>query len=394
MKKNIFLTGGGENKHLNEFNCLFIEELNKNNIKIIYYVAFGKKRDLYLKEFQKTSGYFARLGNIKFILVDDVKKLIDIDKKNKETALFMGGGNVMRFINTIRGKEYYGIYKKKTKENQVLWSNQEQINIEKYIINFVNNGGFYYGTSSGSILVGKSLNTHMLETANEDREFGLDLLDGISIAPHYEEWQSKFYNNQEEELDTKIIRLGENDGIKLDIDNYIPNKQFKEQFIKRQMEHLRLVQDLMILLEINKDKLPFEIEKNWELLNRGMKHDLDKFREYNANKYTKIEEYYSNKRNCLDNKYIDKNTLYDCSKDHYSTQRHHAEYHEINKETYTNIDICEICCDIFANSIRNKDETRGKNYCLTELFPMFTSLKEYQKNIIIILDLLSSIYGN
>ncbi len=392
MKKNIFLTGGGQNEELEDFNQLFIKQLKNNGIKNVYYVPFGKKIDLYNKEFQKTSGYFTRKSNIKFTLIKNVEQLVDIDKKINEIALFMAGGNVMRAINTIRGGEYHGIYGKYTEQNQVLWANQNKINIEEYIINFVNGGGFYYGTSSGAILAGKSLNTQMLETANENRENGFNLLNDCSIAPHYEDWQLKFYNSQEEELKTKIIKLKNNDGIVFDNDDYSPTLQYKKQFIERQMEHIRLVQDLAIILEINKSNLPFKVN-DWEILNRCMQHDLDKFRKYNAFGYVKIEEYHSNKRNNIDNSHIDKNTLYDCSNRHYETQRHHTQYHNINNEYYDNIDICEMCCDIVATSIRNNDNACGIDYCLNILFPNNQKLDKYKDDIVEILNLLKEKYN-
>ena len=48
----------------------------------------------------------------------------------------------------------------------------------------------------------------------------------------------------------------------------------KARFIDRQIEHLRKAQDNMILLEKNLDKLPFKT-KDFEILRRGMQHDLD-----------------------------------------------------------------------------------------------------------------------
>ena len=168
--------------------------------------------------------------------------------------------------------------------------------------------------------------------------------------------------------------------------------KIKQQFIKRQIEYIRLVQDLAIILELNINKLPFKVEE-WEILNRCMQHDLDKFDKYNADRYKKIEEYYSNKRNGIDNSYIDLTTLYDCSKEHYKTQRHHTQYHDINNEEYSNIDICEMCCDIFAVSIRNNDRDYGKSYCINNLFSQNPKLNERRDDILKILKLLTENYN-
>lgn len=51
---------------------------------------------------------------------------------------------------------------------------------------------------------------------------------------------------------------------------------FKNNFIDRQFKHIRLVQDNMILLEKNRDKLPFKVEE-WELIRSCLGHDSDKF---------------------------------------------------------------------------------------------------------------------
>ena len=167
--------------------------------------------------------------------------------------------------------------------------------------------------------------------------------------------------------------------------------KIKKQFIERQINHIRLVQDLAIILELNLDKLPFKVDE-WEILNRCMQHDLDKFEKHNANQYKRIEEYYSNKREGIDNSYIDLDKLYDCSKKHYKTQRHHTQYHDINGEEYSNVDICEICCDIVAVSIRNKDNSYGKNYCINTLFPQNPKLNKRKDNILKILELLVKYY--
>lgn len=43
--------------------------------------------------------------------------------------------------------------------------------------------------------------------------------------------------------------------------------KIKKQFIERQIDHIRLVQNLAIILELNLNKLPFKVEE-WEILNR------------------------------------------------------------------------------------------------------------------------------
>ena len=169
--------------------------------------------------------------------------------------------------------------------------------------------------------------------------------------------------------------------------------KYKKQFITWVVRHIRLVQDLAVILELNLNKLPFKIEE-WEILNRCMQHDLDKFQTNKADGYVKLEEYLDNKRNNINNNYIDKSTLYNCSNMHYNTQRHHTQYHDINNEEYSNIDICEICCDIFAESIIKNEGDCGKGYCLNTLFPNNPKLNKQKDNIFKIFDLLAENYNS
>ena len=165
-------------------------------------------------------------------------------------------------------------------------------------------------------------------------------------------------------------------------------KQIKQQFIKRQIEHVRLVQDNMILLEINKDKLPFHID-DWKLLQRGMQHDMDKFQDNLVNDFAKIEEYHSNKRNNISNDYIDKLTLYDCCDIHYNTQPHHQEYHISHNIPYSPLDICEFCCDVFASAKRH--DNSATEYFLTNILPNNEMLQGEKDNVLYIFNLLTSL---
>lgn len=159
----------------------------------------------------------------------------------------------------------------------------------------------------------------------------------------------------------------------------------KERFIDRQVEHLRRVQDNMILLEKNLDKLPFMI-KDFEILRRGMQHDLDKFSDNAGPGYIRIEEYKYNEKNGIPNKKIDKEDLYKCSNEHYKTQRHHDTFHILNETEFTDLDICEICCDLTAVSERENTDTI--QYVKEKLFPTKQIFNKRMDDVLKILDLL------
>lgn len=111
----------------------------------------------------------------------------------------------------------------------------------------------------------------------------------------------------------------------------------------------------MILLEKNLDKLPFKM-KDFEILRRAMQHDLDKFSDNLVSGYLRIEEYKYNERNGIPNKKISKDELYKCSNEHYKTQRHHSVFYILNNSEFSNLDICEKCCDCMAVSERENSD--------------------------------------
>jgi len=126
----------------------------------------------------------------------------------------------------------------------------------------------------------------------------------------------------------------------------------KEHLIKRQIEHIRLVQDSGIFLELNKDKLPFEIE-DFEILNRALCHDLDKFKKGKTRDgYMALAEYHENRMNDIPNKVKPEDLEYGCEI-HYKTQDHHMAYYFDKKVEPSNVAICEMCCDILACANRH-----------------------------------------
>jgi hypothetical protein len=124
--------------------------------------------------------------------------------------------------------------------------------------------------------------------------------------------------------------------------------ELKKEFIDRQIKHIRLVQDYMLLLEMNLDKLPFKIDQ-FLIIERSFYHDLTKFKQNFIYRYLAIDEYRKNNTPQKDN-------LFDCVAEYYESESHHMEYHYKNGTLPTNLDICEMCCDMAANSDRNGRE--------------------------------------
>ncbi|HSQ97364.1 MAG TPA: DUF5662 family protein [Rickettsiales bacterium] len=159
----------------------------------------------------------------------------------------------------------------------------------------------------------------------------------------------------------------------------------KNHFIDRTIYHIRLVQNNMILLEKNRDKLPFDIPE-WEILRRSLKHDFSKFSSELIEGYLVVDEYYKCKRNNLSTEHID------MEKFQYAIDRHvEIELHHPNKKEFMSpLDICEMCSDIvaIAQEYKEKDYTE---YYLTKQKKIFPLLNKYNNEILHILKLLEKL---
>ena len=69
------------------------------------------------------------------------------------------------------------------------------------------------------------------------------------------------------------------------------NINIKKNFIERQLKHIRLVQDYMFFLEMNREKLPFSIDE-FTLIERSFFHDITKFSKQFVGRYLTIASSY------------------------------------------------------------------------------------------------------
>ena len=156
-------------------------------------------------------------------------------------------------------------------------------------------------------------------------------------------------------------------------------------FIDRNVMHIRRVQDNMILLEKNRDKLPFKI-KQFELLRRGMYHDLSKFSRNFIKAYIDSSRYYYNVAHGLSCEDINIEKIKSIKNIHYLRERHHPHF----KKKMTNLDICEMCSDLAAVAWENKERNYTDYYVNIHMvnFPM---LDRYNNTILKILKLLEDL---
>ena len=155
--------------------------------------------------------------------------------------------------------------------------------------------------------------------------------------------------------------------------------KYKAVFLEQRFKHIRKTQDNMILLENNLDKLPFKL-KHYDLIRRCIYHDLDKF------KKDMIDGYYI--YHCR--KYIEKQEVLDSEKivqkKHHLTNRHHVEFHTATGKPFTNIDLCEMCCDMMSRleaHYKNTNHYKGdcRNifaYCEERFFIKYPEMLKYK----------------
>lgn len=143
-------------------------------------------------------------------------------------------------------------------------------------------------------------------------------------------------------------------------------------FINRFLRHTRAVQDNMIFLEKNKEKLGFLELEDFVLFKRGLRHDIDKLENDLIEYYITMAEYY-NMPNTIDKDKV--NLAKQQIQKHYKTQRHHFYMNGVEPNL---VDICEMCCDIDAIATEQKEENNTlyfENYMLVE-YPHLFKMKD------------------
>ena len=127
----------------------------------------------------------------------------------------------------------------------------------------------------------------------------------------------------------------------------------ENRFINRFLFHTRFVQNNMLLLEKQNNKYEFLKTKDFELINRSLKHDIDKINSENIDSYVMMSAYYYLRNNNLPFDHIDISKHKIIANKHYSAQRHHFYDNDLEPNI---IDMCEMCCDIDAVSSELKEQ--------------------------------------
>lgn len=163
---------------------------------------------------------------------------------------------------------------------------------------------------------------------------------------------------------------------------------YKAAFLDRFLFHTRTVQDNMIILENNLSALDLKI-KPFQLLERSLKHDLDKLKPNLVDTYVEFTKYHYYKDRGKEYKFNKEKCLKKAQL-HYKTQRHH--FYKNNKIPNI-IDICEMCCDVTAISIE-KNEENNLLYYKNVMLKEYEDIKKYNDIILYIFNNLWKLLKN
>ena len=175
----IFLNGGGCGKQT----ILTYKEINKiidHNKPVLYIpLAMDESEHPYDSCYEWIK---EEISSIDIPNIEMVRSFEELEKKNlgKYSLIYIGGGNTYKLLNGIKASNIYDKLKK-----------------------YISNNGIVYGSSAGTVIFGKSINTVEVMDKNEinltDTK-GFDYLNNISIFVHYTNYRSKLSEEENKAL--------------------------------------------------------------------------------------------------------------------------------------------------------------------------------------------------
>ena len=158
----LLLSGGGDAKDVIPIDEFFISQIDLE--RTVLYIPVAMEADAYtydqcLKWF---TGVYRHLG------VKNIEMCVDLNQAQlgeKYSAVFIGGGNTFKLLKEIKASGF-----------------------DEKLVDYLNQGGFVYGGSAGSIIFGKDI--MCAEYADENKiglkdTAGLNLIKGFDLCCHY-----------------------------------------------------------------------------------------------------------------------------------------------------------------------------------------------------------------
>lgn len=164
------------------------------------------------------------------------------------------------------------------------------------------------------------------------------------------------------------------------------NPIVKHSFLHYHFLHVSYVLEAAIILEEHREQLPVLIPE-WKLIHQVRTHDADKFSpELVAGQYAIQLELYNATRGIATAE-DDLAQARQGRQLHYEMNRHHLEYHARHQSLPSNVDLCEMCCDM-ASIAKMKHESDYTQYFRDHLQLQHTFCQTHAQQFIQILRLL------
>ena len=178
----VFLNGGGSgDKTISAY-----IEINKiiNHKKPVLYIPLAMDEDKHPYD----SCYEWIKEEIRIIDIPSIDMVRSFDELyntdfNKYSMIFIGGGNTYKLLNGIKDSNCFDKFK-----------------------DYIFSDGIVFGGSAGAVIFGKDIDSIKVMDENNvslKDTIGFDLLDGISIFPHYTNYKSKYTKEENEKLQEK-----------------------------------------------------------------------------------------------------------------------------------------------------------------------------------------------
>ena len=156
---NLLLSGGNAegNATLDKF---FASQIDLN--RMVLYIPVADEETRYDQRFEWFKSTYNKYGIFNIEMCIDLKKAVISDKY---AAIYIGGGNTFKLLREIKESGF-----------------------NKKLIDFINQGGFVYGLSAGSIIFSEDITSTTYEDENLvgfDNSKGLNLAKGFNICCHY-----------------------------------------------------------------------------------------------------------------------------------------------------------------------------------------------------------------
>ena len=175
----LFLNGGGSGNQT----ILAYQEINKiiNHNKPVLYVPLAMNEDIYSYD----ECYKWIRDEIKSIDIPDiemVKSFDDLSKKefNNYSLIYIGGGNTYKLLKGLKETKCFD-----------------------KLIDYITINGIVYGSSAGSVIFGKNIDSIKPMDENKDNlddTTGFNYLNNMSIFVHYINYKSKYTEEENEKL--------------------------------------------------------------------------------------------------------------------------------------------------------------------------------------------------